>query len=401
MWVNTKALQLAGISKDTPDPLPGGHYYKRDMNGVPTGWCIEPMSFMPIIHKLGITIEDVLAEEKKLFPLYSSYGITSVFDAGSFMQDMMFQAYMRLEQENLLPFRVYGCNMISNQNLFPEALNELARLSRTYKSRLVTIDVMKIVYDGTLEASSCAMYDDFLTSRGNQGFELIPPDMLADFIQKTDDAGWNMHIHAIGNRAISDALAAYERLRESKGRTPNRKTICHVQFFMPDTVDRFKALQDVVAQTTPVWMVPDNNTLPAVGKELYERQQLFGSLDRAGVRVTFGSDFPVSSGLEGLNPFNEIEVGHTRRSIGDKDTNILPPASEKLSIEALLRGYTINGAYQLGVDDKLGSIQVGKLADIIVIEKDMFDQAPSAIHENRVLLTMMDGNVVYDDLPSA
>lgn len=398
MWVNSKALQMAGITRDTPDPLPGGHYYKRDKDGNPTGWCVEPMSFMPIIYKLGVTPEDVMVEEKKLFPIIAANGFTTVFDAGTFMQELMFKAYLQLEKEGLLPFRVYGCNMMANQKLLPGALEELARLNTTYKSRLLTVNTMKIVYDGTLEAASCAMFDDFLTDRGNRGFELFPPDVLDDFVKKVDDAGWNIHIHAIGNRAISDVLGAYEKLKKIKGLTPTRKTICHTQFFMPDTVRRFKDLKEVVAQTTPVWMTPDDNTMPAVGKEIYERQALFNSLDRAGVPVTFGSDFPVSSGLDGLNPFNEIEVGHTRRNIGARDSELLPPAAERLPIDALLRGYTINGAYQLGIEDKLGSIEVGKLADLIVIEKNIFAQKPSDIHHNRVLMTMMDGEIVYDAL---
>src|SRR5208337_1628000 len=104
------------------------------------------------------------------------------------------------------------------------------------------------------------------------------------------------------------------------------------QFFMPDTVTRLKELKEVVAQTTPVWMGTDTNTMSTVGKEIYERQALFNSLDKAGVHVTFGSDFPVSSGVEGLNPFNEIEVGHMRRNIGAPDNDFLPPEAERLPI---------------------------------------------------------------------
>ena len=111
-----------------------------------------------------------------------------------------------------------------------------------------------------------------------------------------------------------------------------------------------------------------------------------------------GSDFPVSSGLTGLNPFNEIEVGHMRRNRGAPDADFLPPESEKMPIDTLLRGYTINGAYQLGVEDKLGSIEKGKLADMIVIEKNLFKQKTDEIHNNRVLLTVMDGDIVYNIL---
>ncbi|HUH64936.1 MAG TPA: amidohydrolase [Syntrophales bacterium] len=395
-WVNTKALQVAGITKDTPDPLPRAHYYRRDKDGNPTGWCIEPMTFIPIIKKSGlISLEYISAAAERLFPVFPSFGITTVFDAGAFLEDDMFKLYLRMEKQKKLPFRVYASHIAESEKSLPHALADLARLEKTYRSRLFTVNTLKIVYDGTLEAQSCAMFDDFLIEKGNRGFELFPPDVLADIVIKTDDAGYNIHIHAIGNRAISDALAAFENLKKRKGPTRTRKTICHVQFFMPDTVARFKALEEVVAQTTPVWMTTDNNTEATVGKEIYERQVLFGSLDRAGVRVTFGSDFPVSSGIEGLNPFNEIEVGHMRRAIGSPDTEVLPPASEKLPIDALLRGYTINGAYQLGVEDRLGSIEVGKLADMIVVEKNLFKQRPSDIHNNSVLITVMDGDIVY------
>lgn len=398
MWVNSKVLAIAGITKETPDPLPGGHYYKRDKEGAPTGWCIEPMSFMPIIRKLGVTPEEIIAAERKLFPHIAENGFTTVFDAGSFMEEDMFKAYQLLEKHGELPFRVFGCHMIANQKLLAGAHEELKRLSSTYNSRLVKINTMKIVYDGTLEAFSCAMFDSFLTSPGNRGFELVAPEMLNEFVLRTDEAGWNIHVHAIGNRAISDALGAFENLKRRKGLTPARKAICHLQFFMPDTVKRFAELKEVAAQTTPVWMCRDTGTEPAVGKEIYERQMLFNSLDRAGVKVTFGSDFPVSSGLEGLNPFNEMEVGHTRRSIGEKDSEFLPPADERLPIDTLLRGYTINGAYQIGMERHLGSIEEGKLADLIVIEKSLFEQTTSDIHKNRVLLTMMDGRIVHDSL---
>jgi predicted amidohydrolase YtcJ len=312
------------------------------------------------------------------------------------MEEEMLKVYKKMEAEGKLPFRVFACHMIANPKLLNNAVSELQRLDKTYNSRLLKVNTMKIVNDGTLEAYSCGMFDDFLTCKGNKGFELFPPDVLYDLVKKTDDAGYNVHIHAIGNRTISDALGVFEKLEKENGKTRTRKTICHTQFFMPDTVDRFKALTNVIAQTTPLWAVRDDNTLNTVGREVYERQMLYNSLDKNGVCVTFGSDFPVSSGLEGMNPFNEIEVGHTRRNIGAQDADCLPPGSEKLSIDTLLRGYTINGAYQLGAEDKLGSIEVGKLADMVLLEKNIFEQKPDYIHNNRVLMTIMDGDIVYN-----
>lgn len=398
MWVNSIALQKAGITRETPDPLPGGHYYVRDENGCPTGWCIEPMAFMPVVNKLGITIDDFLEAEKELFPVLSSYGYTSIFDAGSFMEREVFQSYIELENTGLLPFRVHGCHMVGNSRMFNTAIHVLKKLHRRFHSHLFSVNTLKIVYDGTLEALSCAMYDDFPGSPGNRGFELFPPDMLSDLVLQTDEAGFNIHIHAIGNRAISDALSAFAKVKALRGCSPARKTICHNQFFMPDTVNRYRELGMVTAQTTPAWMVHDQATRSMVGTEVYERQMLFASLDKANVRVTFGSDFPVDGGHESLDPFMQMQTGHLRRAVGAPDCEILPPESERLSLETLLRGYTINAAWQLGVDDRLGSVEAGKLADLIVLKHDIFKQAPGEIHRNKVLMTIMDGRIVHNIL---
>lgn len=394
-WVNSKAFEQAGITRDTPDPLPGGHYFKRDKKGNPSGFCIEPMSFVPIIMKLGITQEEIMGSMRKMFPMISAYGFTSIFDAGSIIQTEMYKAYLNMEKERNLPFRVFECYFVANPKEVPDAVAHLKEYDSVYRSNLFRVNVMKILNDGVLDAASCAMFDDFPDGQGN-GFVLLPPDELADLVIKSDDAGFNIHIHAVGNRAISDALGAFEKLKEKKGFTPTRKTICHNTFFMPNTVDRYIALRDVVAQTTPVWFVPDPKTLAMVGKEVYDRQYLFNSLEKVGVRISLGSDFPVGGGFEEVDPFKNFEVGHTRRYIGASDTDILPPGSEKMSIEALIKGFTMGGACQLGIEDKIGSIETGKLADIIVIEKNPFEQKSDDLHNNKVLMTIMDGRIVHN-----
>lgn len=396
-WVNSKAFELAGITRETPDPLPGGHYYKRDKKGNPSGFCIEPMSFVPIMLKLGITQEQIMGSMKKMFPQLSAFGFTTVFDAGSIMQTEMYKAFLNMEKEGNLPFRVFDCFFVANPKEAPDAVAHLKEYDTVYRSNLFRVNTMKILNDGVLDARSCAMFDDFPGGQGN-GFVLLPPDQLADLVIKSDDAGFNIHIHSVGNRAISDALGAFEKLKEKKGFTPTRKTICHNIYFMPNTVQRYKDLRDVVAQTTPTWFIPDPKSLTMVGQDVYDRQFLFNSLEQAGVPISLGSDYPVGAGFEDVNPFKEIEVGHMRRCIGAPDSDFLPPASEKMSIEALIKGFTMGGAYQQGVEDKIGSIETGKLADLIVIEKNLFEQKPDDIHNNKVLLTIMDGRIVHDQM---
>ena len=396
-WVNSKAFEIAGITRETPDPLPGGHYFKRDKTGTPSGFCVEPMSFVPIIMKLGITQEGIMGSMKNMFPKLSAYGFTSVFDAGSMIQTEMYKAYLNMEKDGNLPFRVFECYFVANPKEAAFAVDRLKEYDTVYRSNLLRVNTMKILNDGVLDARSCAMFEDFPGGQG-KGFVLLPPDQLNELVLKSDDAGFNIHIHAVGNRAISDALGAFEYLKQKKGFTPTRKTICHNTFFMPNTVQRYKDLKDVVAQTTPVWFTPDKKTLNEVGAEVYNRQYLFNSIDQAGVPISLGSDFPVGGGFEEVDPFKNFEIGHTRRFIGASDSDILPPASEKMSIEALIKGFTMGGAYQLRVDDKIGSIETGKLADLIVIDKNPFDQKSDDLHNNKVLLTIMDGRVVYDQL---
>lgn len=394
-WVNSKAFELAGVTRETPDPLPGGHYYKRDKKGNPSGFCIEPMSFVPILMKLGITQDEIMGSMKKMFPMISAYGFTTIFDAGSIMQTDMYKAFQNLEREGNLPFRVFDCFFVANPKEVSHAVELLKEYDTVYRSPLVRVNTMKILLDGVMDAKSCAMFDSFPNGQGN-GFVLLPPEQLADLVIKSDDAGFNIHIHGVGNRAISEALGAFEKLKEKKGFTPTRKTICHNTFFMPNTVDRYIALRDVVAQTTPLWFIPDPKAMDLISKDVYERQYPFNSLEKAGIKISLGSDFPVGGGFEDVDPFREIEVGHMRRAIGAADSDILPPASEKMSLEALIKGYTMGGAYQLGVEDKIGSIETGKYADIIVIEKNIFEQKTDDIHNNKVLLTIMDGRIVHE-----
>jgi predicted amidohydrolase YtcJ len=251
-WVNSKAYELAGITRETPDPLPGGHYYKRDKQGNPSGFCVEAMSFVPIVMKLGITQEDIIGSMKQMFPMLSAYGFTTVFDAGSIMQTKMYEAFMQMEKEGNLPFRVFECYFVANPGEVAGAVDHLKEYDTVYRSHLLRVNTMKILLDGVLDARSCAMFDSFPDGQGN-GFVLMPPDQLTDLVIKSDDAGFNIHIHGVGNRSISDALGAFEKLKEKKGFTPTRKTIAHNTFFMPNTVQRYIDLRDVVAQTTPGW----------------------------------------------------------------------------------------------------------------------------------------------------
>jgi predicted amidohydrolase YtcJ len=153
----------------------------------------------------------------------------------------------------------------------------------------------------------------------------------------------------------------------------------------------------VIAQTSPLWFSYDEFGKNFVSDDQFNRYWRVNSLETAGAHLAFGSDFPATGlGLEGLRPLLNIETGHTRQIPGEPDAPVQPPIKERLSLESMIRGYTINGAYMLHMEDQIGSIEVGKKADLVVLDQNIFEIDPYSIHETEVLMTVMDGNVVFE-----
>ncbi len=205
-----------------------------------------------------------------------------------------------------------------------------------------------------------------------------------------------MHIHALGERAIHESLNAIEAAREKVPDSRSRYTICHVQVITDQDLPRFAEL-DVIAQSTPLWATYDTYGKQFVSEDQFNRYWRFKGLKDLGVRLSFGSDFPSSgAGTLGLSPLVQIEIGHTRQFPGEPDSPGQPPESERLDLQSLVRGFTIDAAYQMHMEDQIGSIEVGKKADLVVLDRNIFEIDPYEIHETGVELTMMDGSVVYE-----
>ena len=195
---------------------------------------------------------------------------------------------------------------------------------------------------------------------------------------------------------MHETLNAIEAARKSAPDSETRYTICHIQVVTDQDVPRFAEL-NVIAQSTPLWASYDTYGEQFVSKDQFSRYWRFKSIQDAGARLTFGSDFPASgAGTLGLSPIVQIEIGHTRQEAGQPDARIQPCESERLSIESLVRGFTLDAAYQMHMEDEIGSIEVGKKADLVVLDQNIFEVDPYSIHKTGVLLTMMDGKVVYE-----
>jgi predicted amidohydrolase YtcJ len=217
-------------------------------------------------------------------------------------------------------------------------------------------------------------------------------------VTRLDAEGFQLHFHAIGDGAIRECLDAVESARIANGSLDHRHHISHIELFAPEDIARFREL-DIVANFQPLWATADpyitELTLPFIGPERGRWLYPIGSLFRSGAVVAFGSDWDVST----ANPLEEIEVAVTRKGPGDEEWDVFIP-EERIALHDAIAAFTINSAYVNHLEDRTGSIEVGKLADLIVIDRNLFAIEPAEISESRVTLTLVGGEVVHGDLLS-
>lgn len=395
-WANTAALEALNITRDTQDPVPGFSYYKRDADGNATGYLLEGTAGMAMDGLNAITRETVLDGTAYVIDVMNSYGVTSAYDAGAIgYEEGLDEILADLESGGDMTIRLVGSYRPRGPEDVPDAIARTLEWRDTIKGERYHYRNLKIMDDGTVEGRTAAMFEDYQGEPGNSGETVYTQEQMNSMVRDAAGAGIDVHIHALGERAIHEALNAIEVARDAHADSPSRYTICHIQVITDQDLPRFAEL-DVIAQSTPLWASYDTYGEQFVSTDQFQRYWRFNSLHELGVRLTFGSDYPASgAGLLGLSPVIQIEIGHTRQNPGEPDAPVQPRASERLDLETLIRGFTLDAAYQLHMEDDIGSIEVGKKADLTVLERNLFDVDPYAIHEQRVVLTMMDGDVVY------
>ncbi len=397
-WINSKAMELVGLSADSPDPVPGVHYYKRYPDGTPTGWLIEGAAFNWVSEKLGVTTEASLeAGADQFLGTMSAMGITAAFDAGLFDGgEKTLNLFEKLVAEQRLPLRVVGSLYVNTPAKLAAAPADLARMQQRFHSEFFDVRTLKISLDGTVEAQTAFMLEPYVKPAGHEAPPLVPAaDALAAVARASAD-NIDLHLHALGDGAVRLALDAVEAARKAHPETDSRFTVCHLQVVNPADIARFGELE-VIAQSTPTWYVYDEIALEFLGEERLQQHYPLRSIAAGGARITLGSDYPASwIGLDGLNPLFNIEMAMTRRPAGDRDFVPQPPASEVITLEQAIRGYTLDAAWQLRLEDQIGSLQVGKQADLVVLSDNLFEMDPYAIHTARVLTTIVDGKTVFN-----
>ncbi|MFI5291350.1 MAG: amidohydrolase [Candidatus Limnocylindrales bacterium] len=392
-WVNSVALRTAGVDASTPDPSDGR--IEREPDGSPQGTLHEGAAVL-VEQLIPEPTEDEWLEGARLGQAeLHRFGITAWQEAQG--TDGVLDAYRGLAERGELTGRVTVAQSWDTERGIDQIEVMVERRSSRAADRL-RADRVKLFLDGIAENFTASMLEPYLGADGRptneRGLKLFDADELQAVVQAVDAAGFHVHCHAIGDRAVRDGLDAIEHAMGANPAWDRRPTIAHIQFIHPDDLPRFRRL-GVVANGQPLWAIHeaqmDRLTIPIVGPERASWQYPFGSLLRAGAPLAFGSDWSVST----ADVLAEIEVAVRRVWPGHRDAKPFFP-HECISLEAAVRAFTLGAAYVNGIDDVTGSISVGKLADLVVVDRDLFgpDVLPA---DARVLLTMIEGEAVFED----
>jgi predicted amidohydrolase YtcJ len=404
MWVNTATLERAGITRDSPDPVPGFSYFGRDADGEPTGFVLEAPAMLQLIDAVSPLSPTALGElVAQWAPRAAAAGITAMFDAGmpptEGDPDGLAELYTDLEARGLLPFRVVVSHLVKAAPI-DTAVGRTLRLRDRLGTALVGGGVLKIVGDGTLEGHTGCLLAPYADRPDTAGETPFTPEQWNRLIAEADAAGLDVHVHAIGDRTTRIALDAFEAAIAANAPRDRRHTIAHLELVDDADLPRFARL-GIIAQFSANWLAADpgntGTTLDRCGPERYRRIYRPRVLADDGVTLAFGTDWPAASWFSTYKPLDAIETAVTRRSVGDPDMEILEPADERLDLDQALAAATLGPARQLRLDHLVGSLEPGKLADLVVLRHNLFEIEPHRIAATPVDMTMMNGRFTHRD----
>jgi predicted amidohydrolase YtcJ len=404
-WASTRALELAGIDARTPDPVDGR--IERELDGGPQGTLHEGAANLVGVLLPPLSVEERLAGLLLAQQHMHARGITAWQDAivGDYLGSPdPLPVYLAAAASGQLTARVEGALWWDRTRGGEQLPDILARRERGRGPRF-RANTVKIMQDGVAENFTAGMIEPYHDPAGchdhGSGLSYVDPEALRGYVTQLDALGFQVHLHAIGDRAVREALDAIEAARtanrpgQGEHRSDNRHHIAHLQVVHPADVPRFAAL-DVTANMQGLWAAHepqmDELTIPFIGPERTQRQYVFGDLLRSGARLAAGSDWAVSS----ANPLRACHVAVNRSlpgATGAQAEPFLP--NQRLDLAEALAAYTIGSAYVNHLDDQTGSIERGKLADLVVLDRDPFAHPAAEIGSTGILATYVQGEPVY------
>ena len=394
-WVNSKALEIAGITRDTPDPA-DGRIERDPETGEPSGTLHEGAAYS--VNDRFVPLPTVADWERAILEaqrFLHAFGITAWQDA--WVTPDTLAAYKSLANSGQLTARVVGA-LWWDRHLGLEQIDGFVEQRETGAGPGFHPHTVKIMTDGVLENYTGALLQPYCDGCGghsdNSGLNFIEPDVLAAAVTELDRLGFPVHMHTIGDRAVRSALDAVQAARTANGANDRRHHLAHVQIVQPADVPRFREL-GVVANCQPYWaqMEPQmaELTLPFLGEERAAMQYPFGDLLRHGTVLAMGSDWSVTT----ANVLEEIEVAVNRVDPENRDNAPFLP-EQRISLQDAIAAFTMGTAYVNHDEVESGSIEVGKRADLAVLSTNLFAEGAPPISDAHVELTLASGAVVYE-----
>ncbi|WP_370456801.1 amidohydrolase [Bacillus sp. SH5-2] len=390
IWVNSKALEIAGINRNTESPPYG--IIAKDENGEPTGILYETAIALVSNHAFNFSKERRMNMMKKFLEQAASLGVTSVNDlygspAMEKLQD--FELFSDLDKSGELTARIHLSPPLNDD------IERAKQLRDTYASGKLRVSGVKQFADGVITGYTAYLVEPFSDKPETFGETAVSPNTIKKWIVEADREGFQIRIHAIGDGAIRLALDAFEEAQKKNGKRDARHCVEHVEVIHPDEIARFQKL-GVIAS-----MQPEHLGLGKEQREVYvsrvgkEREPFIFAMKTikdSGAMLAFGTDYPIVQ----LNPMLGIYRALTRIGYDGSPSEGWNP-QERLSLSEVLRNYTLSPAYGSFREKELGTLEIGKLADLVVLNRNLFEIPVEEIRDVQVVLTMVDGAIVFQD----
>nr|WP_033732624.1 amidohydrolase [Bacillus mycoides] len=393
VWVNSKALELAGITKDTPNPE--GGVIERNEDGEPSGTLRETAQNL-VLSQLPSPSTQQYQEAFRYFQNEANKnGYTQVNQILGGDLEKVVQVLTTLEKEQALSIR-HNLSFIVSPNQGESLIPYLKEQRQTLQGPLVKMKAAKLFMDGVIEGETAYLHEPYRNRPDYRGIPIWDKQAYINIIQALDKEKFQIHIHSIGDAATTETLDALENAQHINGKRDSRHEMTHLQLVRESDIKRFKTL-GVVGVPQPSWFVKDSYYDQAVmllGEERANKQFPMKSFFNEGVKMASSSDYPITSGLY-FSPLTAIQIGITRSDIGKTSPEDVLNPKERVNLKDMIESYTINGAYANFSEHETGSIKVGKKADLVVLDKNLFEVPEHSIYKTRIFLTLLEGKEIY------
>jgi predicted amidohydrolase YtcJ len=411
LWVNSKALELGKITKDTPNPSANSIIQHDKSTGEPSGALREGAADLVMGQLPDYSVEQYEEGIKSYQDLAHSLGFTGAIDPLLPVGGNAIEAYKDLAKDGELKMRIRGAYSTEPGEDFGAQLKAFEAVKKGDNAGdLFQMTNIKFFMDGVIEGGTAYLEEPYAAGadKGDnyRSEPLWQPDVLNNAFAEAEKAGFQIHVHAIGDAAVAEALDAFAYAQNKNGASDYRNAITHDQLVNDSDYARFKAL-GVIAAVNPYWAEKDDYyyglQVPFLGQERADKEYPVQSFIKNGVMITSASDFPVTNPPD---PLTAVEIGVTRATpdlllpyvtSDPSDPKYKEPLwpEEAASLEDMIASVTYNGAYEEFLESVTGSIEVGKSADMVILDHNLFDIKPSEISQSKVLMTLFQGKEVY------